>query len=243
MTRRTASAGAARRARRQRYRKHFRLIRPGDRVHTERRQTMEYLVTMTTHVPAGTPEEVVADVRAREAAHSRDLAARGYLLRLWRPPLQPGEWRTLGLFAAADAGQLEEVLASMPLRIWRTDEVTPLSPHPNDPALPPKAGAVEFLTTFTISSPEGTPPEVVEDTDAREARRAKDLAAEGHLLRLWTLPAEAGHSRALGLWRAQDAAEMQAILRSLPMDPWMSVDTTQLTPHPSDPASMSSGSP
>nr|WP_231999240.1 muconolactone Delta-isomerase family protein [Mycobacterium sp. 1081908.1] len=37
---------------------------------------------------------------------------------------RPGEWRTLGLFAAADAGELERVLASMPLRIWRTDEVT-----------------------------------------------------------------------------------------------------------------------
>ncbi len=23
----------------------------------------------------------------------------------------------------------------MPLRVWRTDEVTPLSPHPNDPAI------------------------------------------------------------------------------------------------------------
>jgi hypothetical protein len=23
------------------------------------------------------------------------------------------------------------VLASMPLRVWRTDEVTPLAPHPN----------------------------------------------------------------------------------------------------------------
>ncbi|KKC05505.1 muconolactone delta-isomerase, partial [Mycobacterium nebraskense] len=40
----------------------------------------------------------------------------------------------LGLFAAADADRLEEVLASMPLRVWRTDEVTPLAPHPNDPA-------------------------------------------------------------------------------------------------------------
>jgi len=54
---------------------------------------------------------------------------------LWRPPLQPGEWRTLGLFAADDGEQLEEVLKSMPLRVWRTDEVTPLSPHPSDPAL------------------------------------------------------------------------------------------------------------
>jgi muconolactone delta-isomerase len=51
---------------------------------------MEYLVTMTTHVPDGTPEQAVDDVRAREAAHSRDLATEGQLLRLWRPPLQPG---------------------------------------------------------------------------------------------------------------------------------------------------------
>ena len=95
---------------------------------------MEYLVSMTTRVPDGTPAERVDEVRAREAAHSRELAAQGHLLRLWRPPLQPGEWRTLGLFAADDETQLEDVLASMPLRIWRTDEVTALSPHPNDPA-------------------------------------------------------------------------------------------------------------
>jgi muconolactone D-isomerase len=95
---------------------------------------MEFLVTMTTHVPDGTPTETVDEVRAREAARSRELAKQGHLLRLWRPPLQPGEWRTLGLFAAADERELEEVLASMPLRIWRTDEVTPLTAHPNDPA-------------------------------------------------------------------------------------------------------------
>jgi muconolactone D-isomerase len=97
--------------------------------------TMEYLVTMTTHVPEGTPEADVQEIRTREAARSRELATQGHLLRLWRPPLQPGEWRTLGLFAADSGGELEEVLASMPLRVWRTDAVTPLSPHPNDPAL------------------------------------------------------------------------------------------------------------
>jgi muconolactone delta-isomerase len=96
---------------------------------------MEYLVTMTTHVPDGTSEETVDDIRTREAARSRELAAQGHLLRLWRPPLEPGEWRTIGLFAADDRDQLEEILASMPLRVWRTDVVTPLSPHPSDPAL------------------------------------------------------------------------------------------------------------
>jgi muconolactone D-isomerase len=97
---------------------------------------VEYLVSMTTHVPEGTPQAAVDDIRQREAAHSRELAAQGHLLRLWRPPLKPGEWRSLGLFAAADEDELETVLASMPLRIWRNDEVTPLSPHPSDPGSP-----------------------------------------------------------------------------------------------------------
>ncbi len=198
---------------------------------------MEYLVSMTTHVPDGTPEGAVQDIRAREAAHSRELAARGYLLRLWRPPLQPGEWRTLGLFAAADGDQLEEVLASMPLRVWRTDEVTDLSPHPNDPPRGPTNSAVtatEFLVTFTLAIPPGTAAQTVEDTKAREAQAAHDLAAQGHLLRLWTLP----DGRPLGLYQARDAAQMQAMLEALPLAPWMTVDTTPLSPHPSDPAIM-----
>jgi muconolactone delta-isomerase len=199
---------------------------------------MEYLVTMTTHVPDGTPGQAVDDVRAREAAHSRDLATNGHLLRLWRPPLQPGEWRTLGLFAADDAGQLQQTLASMPLKIWRTDQVTPLAPHPNDPGpstRPSQAGA-EFLTTFTITIPDGTPRQAVEDAEAGQAARARELARQGHLERLWILP---GQGRSLGVYRARDSAEMEAIVKSLPLDPWMTTELTPLTPHPSDPATTS----
>ena len=195
---------------------------------------MEYLVIMTTRVPDGTSAEAVDDIRTREAAHSRELASQGHLLRLWRPPLQPGEWRSLGLFEADDGDELERVLASMPLRVWRTDEVTPLSRHPNDPALAARPGAAEFLTTFTVTIPEGTPARTVADTKAREADRAYELAGQGHLLRLWALP---GEGRSLGLWRAQDAAGMAAILKSLPLDSWMTVQTTPLSRHPSDPAS------
>src|SRR6476646_567821 len=70
------------------------------------------------------------------------------------------------------------------------------------PARPGAAGrsaGTEFLTTFTISVPEGTPGQAVDDTEAREARRAEELAGQGRLLRLWRLP---GPSRALGLWNA-----------------------------------------
>jgi muconolactone delta-isomerase len=96
---------------------------------------MEYLVDMVTTVPDGTSDEAVADIRSREAARSRRLAEQGHLLRLWRPPLRPGEWRTWGLFRADNEEQLHEVLSSMPLHVWRHDAVTPLSTHPNDPAL------------------------------------------------------------------------------------------------------------
>jgi muconolactone delta-isomerase len=81
--------------------------------------------------------------------------------------------------------------------------------------------------------PEGTPRRAVENTEAREAQRVKELAGHGQVVRLWALP---GAGRALGLWRARDAAEMQAILKSLPLDAWMTVETTPLTGHPSDPA-------
>jgi muconolactone D-isomerase len=35
------------------------------------------------------------------------------------------------LFDAEDVEQLETVLSSMPLRVWRRDTVTPLGRHPN----------------------------------------------------------------------------------------------------------------
>jgi muconolactone delta-isomerase len=204
---------------------------------------MEYLVTMTTHVPPGTPAEAVDDVRAAEAAYTRVLAAQGHVLRLWRPPLAPGEWRTLGLFAAADSVELAAVLASMPLKIWRSDEISPLSAHPNDPPATrtavPSQGAetmTEFLVTFTPAVPAGTPAEDLAEATAGEAARARKLARQRHLVRLWTLPGEHDPRPALGLWRASGAAEMQSILESLPGNRYLTTRTTKLTPHPSDPA-------
>jgi muconolactone delta-isomerase len=207
---------------------------------------VEYLVTMTTQVPAGTSEAAVDDIRAREAAHTRELAAQGHVLRLWRPPLGPGEWRTIGLFAATDPAELDRVLASMPLRVWRSDEVKELAAHPNDPAplssSPPAPEGTEFLVTFTPAVPAGTPATDVEKATAGEAERTAELARQGHLVRLWVLPAEHGTPPALGLWRAGGDAEMRAILESLPLNPYLTTRTTKLTPHPSDAAAPGSRS-
>jgi muconolactone D-isomerase len=74
---------------------------------------MDYLVTMTTHVPDGTPEGTVEDVRTREAARSREL----------------------GLWRARDAAEMQAIVESLPLTVWMTTDITQLTPHPSDPPL------------------------------------------------------------------------------------------------------------
>jgi muconolactone delta-isomerase len=177
-------------------------------------------------------------MRAREAVRAHELAGEGHLLRLWRPPLAPGQWRTLGLFSAETSDQLETELASMPLRVWRTDEVTPLAVHPNDPGNRTSAApSMEFLVTMTITTPEDATTEAIEDREAREAARAGELATQGILRRLWKLPAAAGQQRTLGLWAASDEPVLASTFRSLPLHDWMIVTTTPLSAHPSDPLS------
>jgi muconolactone delta-isomerase len=103
--------------------------------------------------------------------------------------------------------------------------------------------AVEYLVTMTSHVPEGTTAAEIADASAREAERARELAARGHLVRLWQLPADKGVSSALGLWQAGDAAEMRAIIEALPLYPYLTTEITPLTPHPSDPAAPGSRTP
>jgi len=82
---------------------------------------------MVTTVPEETSPAKVDELRAAEVVRAAELAKAGHhLVRLWRPPLGPGEWRSIGLFraAAADEAELQGVLASLPLHIWM--KVTPL---------------------------------------------------------------------------------------------------------------------
>jgi muconolactone D-isomerase len=96
-------------------------------------ETMEYLTDMVTSVPEGTSLARIDELRTAEAVRAAELAKTGHLIRLWRPPLGPDEWRSIGLFRAADETELREVLASLPLHIWMKVTITPLTPHPNDP--------------------------------------------------------------------------------------------------------------
>jgi len=94
---------------------------------------MEYLVDMVTTVPQGTSSNKVNKIRAAEAVRAAELTEKGHLIRLWRPPLEPGEWHSIGLFQAANETEIRKLLDSLPLHIWMKVTITPLTPHPNDP--------------------------------------------------------------------------------------------------------------
>ncbi len=96
---------------------------------------MQFLVTLTMTIPAGTSEAAVAAAKAREAERAGELAGQGHLLRLWTPPGEPGQWRVLGLWSAGDLPSMQAILQSLPLYPWAAAEIVPLSPHPSDPAL------------------------------------------------------------------------------------------------------------
>lgn len=111
---------------------------------------MEFLITLTITVPEGTPSQTVDDTKKREAERAHELTERGHLLRLWTPPAEPGEWRILGLWQAQDTAEIRAILESLPLYAWTTVEMTPLTQHPNDPAI------IKELTTSARDRPSTT---------------------------------------------------------------------------------------
>lgn len=91
----------------------------------------------------------------------------------------------------------------------------------------------EFIVEITTTIPEGTDQSEVDERRAAEAVHAKELAAAGHLVRLWR---PVGQKRSIGLWRAADETELrEKVLGRLPLAPWMTFEVTPVEPHPNDP--------
>ena len=95
---------------------------------------------------------------------------------------------------------------------------------------------MDYLVEFTITIPHDAPPAEIEQRQAGETTRVAELAAQGHALRVWKPLPEDGRQRALGLYRAACDDELEAILNSLPLRPWMEIAVTALAEHPNDPA-------
>ena len=95
---------------------------------------MEFLVEFDINVPDGTPGSEVAERQTAEASAAAKLAEDGHLLRTWKPPVAPAKWRALSLYRAESETELNSLLRALPLYDWMRITVTPLAPHPNDPA-------------------------------------------------------------------------------------------------------------
>jgi muconolactone D-isomerase len=94
---------------------------------------MEFLTFAIIVPPAGVSRAAVDERIAREASRAAQLTASGALVRIWRPPLGPGEWKNVALWSAPGELALWDLLDSLPMRPWMTIDVIPLSPHPSDP--------------------------------------------------------------------------------------------------------------
>ena len=95
---------------------------------------------------------------------------------------------------------------------------------------------MEFLVEFDVEVPGGAARSEVEERESNEAAAAAKLAEEGHLVRIWKPPAARGDTKALGLYRADNRSQLDALLGALPLADWMRVTVTPLEPHPNDPA-------
>lgn len=89
---------------------------------------MLYMVRMDVELPAGMPEEVANDIKAKEKAYAQDLQRAGKWLHLWRIV---GEYANISIFDANDNDELHSMLSNLPLFPYMRVKVTPLAKHPS----------------------------------------------------------------------------------------------------------------
>jgi muconolactone D-isomerase len=92
---------------------------------------------------------------------------------------------------------------------------------------------VEFLVEMQINLPPELAPDRAAELKASEAARSGELLAAGSIVRIWRLP---GRSANVGIWEAQDASELHALIGSLPLFPWLDVTVSALAEHPTEAA-------
>jgi muconolactone D-isomerase len=88
---------------------------------------------------------------------------------------------------------------------------------------------MEFLVRIKVDLPPEM--EAGERSRIREAElaRGRELLASGAIESIWRIP---GGIENVGVWEADDATALHALLESLPMFPWLTAEVIALARHP-----------
>jgi muconolactone D-isomerase len=90
---------------------------------------MQFLVQIRVVLPANLSDEERSALLAAELKRGRELRDAGSIVSIWRIP---GALRNVGIWEAADATELHDLISSLPLQPHLEVEVTPLAQHPID---------------------------------------------------------------------------------------------------------------
>jgi muconolactone D-isomerase len=88
---------------------------------------MEFLLRIDLALPADMPDAQRDRLLAEEHAHALDLRRSGAIKRFWR---LPGGTSNVGIWEAADATHLHQLVSGLPLFPWLVVDVTALAAHP-----------------------------------------------------------------------------------------------------------------
>jgi muconolactone D-isomerase len=88
---------------------------------------VEFLVRIEVDLPPDLAEDRLARLMTAERTRGRELVEAGHIVRIWR---LPGGLRNVGVWRAADATELHELLMSLPTRPWFRTSVEALAVHP-----------------------------------------------------------------------------------------------------------------
>jgi muconolactone D-isomerase len=87
----------------------------------------------------------------------------------------------------------------------------------------------EFLVRIHVNVDPSLDVAVRQELTAAERVRGAELVRDGSIRAIWRVPGTAGN---VGVWRADNATDLHAMLSSLPMFPYMSIEVTALAAHP-----------
>ena len=89
---------------------------------------------------------------------------------------------------------------------------------------------VQFLVRMEVRLPHDMPADVADDLRARERERALEIQRAGKWPELWRV---VGRNANVSRFDVDSGDELHTLLSSLPLFPYMDIEVTALTVHPS----------